>query len=1082
MDIFSARRLATYFAVCLFFALAPRVSAQNAPVCFQLFFPTVAAQPGDTVCVPLMVRDFDQIISLQFVVFWDSDALEFVRTDINGSALPGIHPNHFAQFPESQLRVGWDSGSVLPITRPDSSVLFTLCLRVKNGASGFLPLEIGGTWMTIYEVVKQLPAGPPIFLPLAQQIGGVAVGTAPAGSLAISATCVANSLCSQTVGSASVEITGGILPYQYAWSGPNGFSASTAEVSDLVGGQYRVTVTDQTGASVVAQVEVLSPLYTTEAMPLTAPAFCGQATGCAALNVGGNNPPFSFQWSAGDSQTDENCALPPGQHTVTVTDALGCAAVFPIEIENDSILLFDATWIISEVCNGTESATAAPLNHPGPFEYLWSTGETTATVDGLTEGLYSVTVTASAAGGCSAIAEFLVLDGSTQTWHLDLQPICNGPANSLTGSLALGLDPDASLVFPAMVAWSDGTTRLLEATLANGILDSLLGVPSGHYAVTVTDAAGCKRTLEKTMNCTEPPLAPDAYPWFYAQDDEANPDSCAGVYAKNFEGISSLTFSMSWSGYGSELREIRNLQLPGLTLNDFNVLPDEAQMSLHWLSPNPITLPSESLLFEVCLTPLFDHVAEELRFSDEPSTPEVLAQGESLAFVGRNDYVFFDQYPQGPPAVCQLAVLPPDCAADGKARILATPCELDSVFEGSFSYKNELGEWRYFDDLSGLLFADAGSYFIYARQPSHDYDRFFAYIPANPLQPECVWPGDADNNNAVNHHDLLYLGLAYDAQGPARPNGSLDWFGQNAPDWAEATALRNVNFKNMDTNGDGNISAADTMAIVQNWGRVINPAQDNPFDAPLDSFGNTPHPDITIKTDTLMPGEAANFPLLLGSQDNALDSIYGLAFSISYDPAVVKDNIRFTPSASWFGDSSQFLWIQRNFPGQGRLDVAITRTDGVPVSGWGAIGNVLIIVEDNIFGVGPQDTTAVSLLFFSEISSTSPHETPQSLDARPVELVIRQQTVAAHSPLPPEHSITLSPNPAHETLHLESHHTASIRRVEISSADGSLREVFEWENSLRQVQVGVGKLPAGAYFARVFCGNGVAVRKFVVAH
>jgi len=1080
MNIFPIHRFCQVaFGLLLLIILTnARISAQNTTACFQLFFPTVEAQPGDTVCLPLMARDFDQIVSLQFVVFWNSDELELISKDINDSALLGIMSNSFGPVTGGQqLPMGWSSITGDAISRPDSAVLFRLCFKVKNGANGFLPLHIGGTWQNQFEVAQVFP-GLINFLPLTQQIGGISTNPVPNSTLTVSSSCIANAFCNQAVGSASVEVSGGVAPYQYAWTGQNGFSAATPDISGLAGGQYQVVVTDQTGSSVTVEVYVQSATYSLTAISQTTPAFCGQANGCATLQVAGTNGPFLYQWSSGGSHTTENCNLAPGLHNVTITDASGCQTSISVKILHDSIIEIPGKWLVIEDCNDTESLTVTPLNQPGPFEYLWSTGETTATVEGLTEGFYTVTVTA-VYGGCSSVGEFLVFNSSTESWGLKLEPICDDPGNSATGSLVLDFQPTGSIVFPVTVFWSDGTTKILTNALAPGILDSLNGVPSGHYSVTVTDAAGCSTLREKTLNCTVPPPASEHYPWFYVQGHGANPDSCSGVYAKNFEGVSSLSFSLSWATYGSTLREIRNLQLPGLTLNDFNLMSDK--LGLNWQSLSPITLPAESLLFEVCLNPITGQVADPLEFAETPIRPSLSAQGESLAFLGRHGFIYYNTFQEAGPIFCKADVLPTNCSADGKSSILMELCNPEMELERYYGHMDSLGKWHYFEDLSGMLFSDPGSYFIYAGQPNVTSETYLVIIPATPAQPECVWPGDADNNNAVNHHDLLYLGIAFDAQGLARPNAATAWTGQDAVDWTQKTALRNVNFKNIDTNGDGLVNAVDTMAIVQNWGRVIDPSRDNPFDAPLDSFGDSPFPDLTIATDTLRPGESVNFPLLLGSQNSQLDNIYGLAFSISYDPKVVKDNIRFTPSPSWFGNQSQFLWIQKNFPRQGRLDVAITRTDGVPVSGWGAIGNVFIIIEDDIFGIQSlQDTIATSHLFFSEISSTSPGETPQVIDAPPVELVVRKQTVATHESVLLDRDITLSPNPVSRTLFLESKSSA-IRRVEISSADGSLRQVLELGNTGRQVQIGIEKLPAGTYFARVFYEEGVVVKKFVVA-
>ena len=59
-------------------------------------------------------------------------------------------------------------------------------------------------------------------------------------------------------------------------------------------------------------------------------------------------------------------------------------AQLTIQVEGENIPCFGLS-------NG--SATAVPLNGAGPFSYLWSNGEDTATIDGLPAGMYSVTVT-----------------------------------------------------------------------------------------------------------------------------------------------------------------------------------------------------------------------------------------------------------------------------------------------------------------------------------------------------------------------------------------------------------------------------------------------------------------------------------------------------------------------------------------------------------------------------------------------------------------------------------------------------------------------------------------------------------------
>ena len=76
-------RRSLLWALCLFFAsiTSTFLSAQNNTECFGLFFPNIQANPGDTVCIPLMVRDFEFIAAMQFVTRWDTSKLELLNLD-----------------------------------------------------------------------------------------------------------------------------------------------------------------------------------------------------------------------------------------------------------------------------------------------------------------------------------------------------------------------------------------------------------------------------------------------------------------------------------------------------------------------------------------------------------------------------------------------------------------------------------------------------------------------------------------------------------------------------------------------------------------------------------------------------------------------------------------------------------------------------------------------------------------------------------------------------------------------------------------------------------------------------------------
>ncbi len=484
-------------------------------------------------------------------------------------------------------------------------------------------------------------------------------------------------------------------------------------------------------------------------------------------------------------------------------------------------------------------------------------------------------------------------------------------------------------------------------------------------------------------------------------------------------------------------------------------------------------------MFEVCFLPKTPDTYRRVDFDNGR-----LGAGPAgnQPFMGRSGNVLFGLYFPLGPSVCEFAVLDPSCTSDGYYRVAFEGCDPDDPLLGYYTH-----EGVSYNDLTGLMFADSGSYSIYTTQINQSGNWFYVYIPSAGDTTSCVWPGDADDNNAVNHHDLLYIGLAYHSTGAVRNGASDEWTGQDCPDWAKSTATRQINYKHIDSNGDGTIDAADTLAIVQHWGRVVNPLQHNPFHAPLGNPTGNPHPPFTISTDTLYPGQSISLPLLLGSADMPADSIYGLAFSLSYDPDKIKPGISFHPTSSWLGEPADMLWLQRNFPEQGRLDVAITRTDGMPVSGWGAIGDVFVIIEDDIFfGSGdeetPAKTTGDSLvrttMFFSGLNSLRARATTGMLDAPPVELWIRDKTSAAQEPAGWDRRLTLAPNPANDYIRIASP-VSNLRRIDLVDATGASVSSFD-PGGARVFLLPLSQLPNGSYLVRIFTGDGVAVRKLII--
>ena len=121
------------------------------------------------------------------------------------------------------------------------------------------------------------------------------------------------------------------------------------------------------------------------------------------------------------------------------------------------------------------------LTASGASTYLWSTGETTASITVSSGGSYSVTGTD--ANGCSALDSASVTEYSLPSVSISgTLTYCAGASTTL----------DAGAGF-ASYSWSSGeTTQTISGT-------------AGNYTVTVTDSNGCSNTSAQ-VTVTETPL------------------------------------------------------------------------------------------------------------------------------------------------------------------------------------------------------------------------------------------------------------------------------------------------------------------------------------------------------------------------------------------------------------------------------------------------------------------------------------------------------------------------------------------------------------------------------------------------
>jgi len=251
-------------------------------------------------------------------------------------------------------------------------------------------------------------------------------------TLRLSATIKQTSCLDDASGAVDLVVSGGTEPYTYLWS----TGATTEDISNLISGMYKVTVTDANGCTATLTANVSKKTFSVSPV-ITQPLCNGDATGSIVLTVTGGTEPYYYQWSNG-STSNSVTDVPPGAYSVTITDQTGCVRSIMYVINNPPAILANAS-VSNTQCNA-EGQFAINLSVTGgkaPYTYLWSNGATTEDLSSLNSGTYTVVITD--ANGCKTTKQ-VVVTGTAAGWSClinpaDSIPMCSSTNNTLNTSV-----------------------------------------------------------------------------------------------------------------------------------------------------------------------------------------------------------------------------------------------------------------------------------------------------------------------------------------------------------------------------------------------------------------------------------------------------------------------------------------------------------------------------------------------------------------------------------------------------------------------------------------------------------------------
>ncbi len=215
---------------------------------------------------------------------------------------------------------------------------------------------------------------------------------------------------------------------------------------------------------------------------------CGlPCSGGIVVHATSGLPPFQYHWTSSSSSNQILSNVCPGIYQVTITDYYGSTASYSITLNAvDTIVLWISANNVTSCANDNGTALVHMQTGFGPFTYLWNTGDTTAGLNNLGEGNYTVTVNDS--HGCSGTASRFIYGNPLGASIIKTNTRCgedNGSATAILVGDTIG----------AEYQWSNGDTS-----------QSISNLASGSYTLTVVNG-NCMRTTSTIINSSAPVVA-----------------------------------------------------------------------------------------------------------------------------------------------------------------------------------------------------------------------------------------------------------------------------------------------------------------------------------------------------------------------------------------------------------------------------------------------------------------------------------------------------------------------------------------------------------------------------------------------
>jgi gliding motility-associated-like protein len=238
--------------------------------------------------------------------------------------------------------------------------------------------------------------------------------------------------CNKADGSATVDtVSGGTPSYTYLWNTTPVQTTKTA--TNIVGGNYNVTITDANGCTAVLTTIVPNtPGISASIVSKNVTCFGGNNGNAIATGANGVAP-YTYVWS-NTQNTDTASNLIQGTYSVTVTDSRGCPITISVDITQPRQINVSARD--ESICPlSFAKLEAHGSGGTGAINYTWEPGALTGnTVSVIPTSTTTYTLTGTDVNGCTGSSTVTVTVNPIPTIIVAGDTICFGTSTTLTAS------------------------------------------------------------------------------------------------------------------------------------------------------------------------------------------------------------------------------------------------------------------------------------------------------------------------------------------------------------------------------------------------------------------------------------------------------------------------------------------------------------------------------------------------------------------------------------------------------------------------------------------------------------------------